>query len=236
MATFGITVVARAKHRALFAAAKQVGGVRKFAEHVGISLPTAYAWIAMRTAPPIEPRQFWPQERIDKLEQQLMDLTGQTLEQLFPAELRDRSFLDAPKAREIHQDIDLARLGQYRPDVLALPSPEEVLQTEDVSVAIERALKRLSYREREIVKLRFGLGADKHAYTLEECGHIFKVTRDRIRQIESKALNKLKAMKDVGPIFREAVPDEWKEPPRNLERFDNRPEVSLKKRYAEASK
>ena len=55
---------------------------------------------------------------------------------------------------------------------------------------IDHVLKTLSYREREIIKLRYGLG-DGYSYTLEEVGHIFKVTRERIRQIEAKAVRKL---------------------------------------------
>ena len=55
---------------------------------------------------------------------------------------------------------------------------------------IERLLKTLTYREREIVRLRYGLG-DGYTYTLEEVGRIFKVTRERVRQIEAKALRKL---------------------------------------------
>jgi RNA polymerase primary sigma factor len=55
---------------------------------------------------------------------------------------------------------------------------------------IAKVLKSLSYREREIIKLRYGLG-DGYSYTLEEVGHIFKVTRERIRQIEAKAVRKL---------------------------------------------
>lgn len=55
---------------------------------------------------------------------------------------------------------------------------------------IDLVLKTLSYREREIIKLRYGLG-DGYSYTLEEVGHIFKVTRERIRQIEAKAVRKL---------------------------------------------
>ena len=55
---------------------------------------------------------------------------------------------------------------------------------------IDHVLKSLTYREREIIKLRYGLG-DGYSYTLEETGRIFKVTRERIRQIESKALRKL---------------------------------------------
>ena len=51
---------------------------------------------------------------------------------------------------------------------------------------------RLSWREREIIKLRFGLG-DGYNYTLEEVGYIFKVTRERIRQIEQRAMSKLQS-------------------------------------------
>ena len=55
---------------------------------------------------------------------------------------------------------------------------------------IDIVLKTLTYREREIIKLRYGLG-DGYTYTLEEVGRIFKVTRERVRQIEAKAVRKL---------------------------------------------
>jgi len=55
---------------------------------------------------------------------------------------------------------------------------------------IEEAMEHLNYREREILKLRYGL-ADGYSYTLEEVGRIFAVTRERVRQIESKAVRKL---------------------------------------------
>ncbi len=55
---------------------------------------------------------------------------------------------------------------------------------------IEALLKTLTFREREIIRLRYGLG-DGYTYTLEEVGRIFKVTRERVRQIEAKAVKKL---------------------------------------------
>jgi RNA polymerase primary sigma factor len=55
---------------------------------------------------------------------------------------------------------------------------------------IEEAMQSLNHREREILRLRYGL-ADGYAYTLEEVGRIFSVTRERVRQIESKAVRKL---------------------------------------------
>lgn len=55
-----------------------------------------------------------------------------------------------------------------------------------------KAIKALDYREREVLKLRYGLG-DGYRYTLEEVGHIFKLSRERIRQIEVTARRKIAA-------------------------------------------
>lgn len=68
--------------------------------------------------------------------------------------------------------------------------PIDAASREMLREKIEHVLKSLTFREREIIKLRYGLG-DGYSYTLEETGRIFKVTRERIRQIESKALKKL---------------------------------------------
>ncbi|QDV24254.1 sigma-70 family RNA polymerase sigma factor [Aureliella helgolandensis] len=61
---------------------------------------------------------------------------------------------------------------------------------ESLKFHIDEAMQSLNYREREILRLRYGL-ADGYAYTLEEVGRIFSVTRERVRQIESKAVRKL---------------------------------------------
>ncbi|MGN6544783.1 MAG: sigma-70 family RNA polymerase sigma factor [Aureliella sp.] len=61
---------------------------------------------------------------------------------------------------------------------------------ESLKFHINEAMQTLNYREREILRLRYGL-ADGYAYTLEEVGRIFSVTRERVRQIESKAVRKL---------------------------------------------
>ena len=59
-----------------------------------------------------------------------------------------------------------------------------------LTTELKEAMEVLSWREREILKLRYGLG-DGYCYTLEEVGRIFQVTRERIRQIENKAVQKL---------------------------------------------
>jgi RNA polymerase primary sigma factor len=69
-------------------------------------------------------------------------------------------------------------------------NPIESAGTEMLKDRIEEVLKTLTYREREIIKLRYGIG-DGYTYTLEEVGRIFKVTRERVRQVEAKAIRKL---------------------------------------------
>ena len=66
----------------------------------------------------------------------------------------------------------------------------DYLNLEMLKQRLENVMDDLSYREREIIRLRYGL-ADGYAYTLEEVGKIFSVTRERVRQIESKAVRKL---------------------------------------------
>lgn len=69
-------------------------------------------------------------------------------------------------------------------------APSEVAAQDMLKSRIEQVLKTLTYREREIIKLRYGIG-DGYTYTLEEVGRIFKVTRERVRQVEAKAIRKL---------------------------------------------
>nr|MCU0875053.1 sigma-70 family RNA polymerase sigma factor [Pirellulaceae bacterium] len=61
---------------------------------------------------------------------------------------------------------------------------------ESLKQRIEEVMQGLNYREREILRMRFGL-TDGYAYTLEEVGRVFSVTRERVRQIECKAVRKL---------------------------------------------
>jgi RNA polymerase primary sigma factor len=69
-------------------------------------------------------------------------------------------------------------------------SPVTAATHEMLKDKIEQVLNTLTYREREIIKLRYGIG-NGYTYTLEEVGRIFKVTRERVRQIEAKAVRKL---------------------------------------------
>lgn len=70
-------------------------------------------------------------------------------------------------------------------------SPYDAVQTRELSGRVNEILSTLSEREEKIIRLRFGIG-EKAEYTLEEIGKLFNVSRERIRQIEKKALNRLR--------------------------------------------
>jgi RNA polymerase primary sigma factor len=83
-----------------------------------------------------------------------------------------------------------SHLGDFIEDKF-IPSPPDTVIHINLREQIEDALKTLTEREAKVLKMRFGLG-DGNEHTLEEVGQQFKVTRERIRQIEAKALRKLK--------------------------------------------
>jgi len=83
-----------------------------------------------------------------------------------------------------------SHLGDFIEDKV-MPSPPDTVIHINLREQIEEALKSLTEREAKVLKMRFGLG-DGNEHTLEEVGQQFKVTRERIRQIEAKALRKLK--------------------------------------------
>ena len=112
--------------------------------------------------------------------------------------------LPAPKIREIlkaaQESISLeapvgaaqdTRLGEFIEDK-NLPSPPDIVIRANLREQIDRALNARTEREAEVLKLRFGLRNGRE-HTLDEVGQIFKVTRERIRQIEAKALRKLES-------------------------------------------
>ena len=87
-----------------------------------------------------------------------------------------------------------SHLGDFIEDKVT-PSPSETVININLREQIREALESLTEREAKVLKMRFGLGDGKE-HTLEEVGRQFKVTRERIRQIEVKALKKLK-QKDI---------------------------------------
>jgi len=120
-----------------------------------------------------------------------------------PQELATKMNLDSSKVRWMLQvaqtpislespigDEDENELGMYVEDDSS-PSPAQLTYQNMLRERVEEVLATLSPREARVLRLRFGLGQDR-AYTLEEVGQKFGLTRERIRQIEGKALRRLR--------------------------------------------
>ena len=140
-------------------------------------------------------------EAMQRLRRVHATLTAELGREPAEAELAGRSGLPDSKVRLVLDSVQRpcsletpvgedAQLGDFLTDAEA-PRPDEAALETDLTAQIERSLARLSDRERMLLQLRFGLaGGSEH--TLEEIGTHFLVTRERIRQIEAKALRKLR--------------------------------------------
>lgn len=120
----------------------------------------------------------------------IADVLGIPVEQVAPEALAGKIL---PSTLTVVRNVDsealLAAVGA-RETRLALPAPGARLEWQEAAEAIKAAMKTLSFREREVLNLRFGLN-DGECYNLNEVGRIFKVTPQRVRQVEAKAIRKL---------------------------------------------
>jgi len=127
------------------------------------------------------PKTPWVIEKYERI-------LGRSFEELFPEEFR--SAVDVHMITSLKFNRELIRLPEFRDDLL-LPSAEDTYIEKEKKEMINESLKQLTEREAKVLRLRFGLDG-KGERTFEEIGEVFKVTRERIRQIEAKALRKLK--------------------------------------------
>ena len=142
-------------------------------------------------------------ESLNKLEKERKALRVERGREPTPDDLASRMQMPAAKVRllldaqktpyslemKIGED-EATELGEVLRDT-TVRSPEDTAIESDLANEVERALAPLSDREREVLRLRYGLGTDRE-YTLEEIGRRLSVTRERVRQIESRALQKVR--------------------------------------------
>lgn len=113
-----------------------------------------------------------------------------------------RAVLDVvadPISLDLPVGEDDARLCDFIEDNTFTCSLDALIESDLRDVTVE-ALKRLTPREEKVIKMRFGLGRDGREHTLEEVGDYFDVTRERVRQIEAKALEKLRHPSRAGKL------------------------------------
>ena len=142
-------------------------------------------------------------ETINKLARVQRQLTQELNREPTEQELAKKMNLSEDKVREVMKisqepvsletpigEEDDSHLGDFVPDERTM-SPEEYTTSELLKEELDNVLLTLTEREEKVLKLRFGL-EDGQCRTLEEVGQIFGVTRERIRQIEAKALRKMR--------------------------------------------
>ncbi len=138
--------------------------------------------------------------KVSRYQRQMLQELGR---EATPAEIGEKMGMSAEKVREIMKvaldpvsletpigEEEDSHLGDFIPDE-ETPAPPEAASATILREVIERELSTLTPREAHVIRLRFGL-YDGRSRTLEEVGKEFDITRERIRQIESKALRKLR--------------------------------------------
>ncbi len=142
-------------------------------------------------------------ETINKILRVSRELVQELGREPFPDEIADRIGFTSDKVRKILKitkepisletpvsDDEDAHLFDFIEDKNT-PTPQQHAIIDDLTYQLDELLATLSPREERVVRMRFGIG-EKYDHTLEEVGQVFDVTRERIRQIEAKALKKLK--------------------------------------------
>ena len=119
----------------------------------------------------------------------LAAILGLEVDEIAPPSLCGRSIRHTVRAVEhVESEKLLTMAGPQQRYIL--PSPADVAERNETSEMIRKAIGSLTFREREVLKYRFGLDG-KRPLTYEETGQVFNVTRERVRQVEMKGLRKV---------------------------------------------
>ena len=161
--------------------------VAAFCRHVGIGISNMTELIGMRRPPINADGEFSPLAKLLMEELCALPTDLWTSEQLTLKLARNSA------QRSVSAEGMRAALGMHAEEMLELMKPEDpdeaVLKNEMVNV-MEEQLASLSPRESKVLQMRYGIGCEEH--TLDEIGEKFELSRERIRQIEAKALRHLK--------------------------------------------
>ena len=199
-----LTAITKLRHAALWELAKRLGGQKQAADQCLVTTLTFSNWVTLKSSFPESPEKgWWIESRWKPTKDAIESLTGQTLQQLWPKSLRDAIETRA-MITTIEQTIEvpeqaLLAYAELSADRFLLPSPSIHAEQDELRDALSKAIKSLTSRQQEVLKLRYGL-LDGCERTLEEVGHIVGASRERVRQIEAKAIRQMQSPKSASRL------------------------------------
>jgi len=192
---FNVTLQIRAKHAALLEASRKLGSITALAEHLGVTYAILHSWISLKSVPKLDSATstIWNDHaRRSDLEAKLFTLTGQTLDELWPEQIRSQDFLDLPKSIEVTQATDIRDLAITQTALVALPSPSAHMETDELRQSIQRALKSIPKRHAKVLEKYFGLnGEDEMSFA--EIAAKMRLSTSRVHQIFQTSLRRIQA-------------------------------------------
>ena len=159
----------------------------EFARACGLTPQEVNSLVAMRVAPISSDGSFIPAAKT------IMETLGACPTDLWTEEQLTMELRKNTVEKELSKEAVIQALQWSGASNLEIVAPESDLEHQQKKQVIENVLDSLTPRESKVLKLRFGISnVDNDGETLEKIGSMFKLTKDRIRQIEAKALRKLR--------------------------------------------
>jgi RNA polymerase sigma factor (sigma-70 family) len=176
----------RIKHGVLYEACQQYGGIKPFAAKVGIGHQTLFKWLHLKGCPVPGVFNQWYTPKVEK---RLEELTGVKATELFPQQLKEFTDLSRPTKFVAVKDIEVQALEWMASDLsarLTTSDPASDAITSEIRAKVRDAVGTLTERQQLIIDARFNRGL-----TYEETGREMRVTKERVRQLEAKAIRRL---------------------------------------------
>jgi len=193
----------RFKNGSLWEIVAKVGSSKALAAELNVNEQTVSNWLNLKYCPTAG---VYENSYTEEVERKLESIFGGPASEIFPPGLDElckqmrpedrRRVTMAEVSREKLVDMTTKRAGR----LCYTDNLSSQMDNETAGDKIKDALATLNERERKIIEFRYGL-SDGHVYTLDECVSIFNVTRERIRQIEAKAIRKLQQPGRAGMLI-----------------------------------
>lgn len=184
----------RFRNAYIWEAVQKCGSQQALAEYLGVNQGSITSWLNFQSCPPFDAATGDKVDFYTQIDIRFTTLIGVGLETIFPLDVRTHRASLKKMARQVAiREMPIEKLIEagLAPVRLLNQSPDELAEKQELGKVIDDVLKDLKEREADIIRRRFGLNGDA-PQTMEEVGMVYKITQERVRQIEAKALRLLR--------------------------------------------